>query len=34
MVGMCPAAWSLAGTHFPAALALAGRLASSLLGLP
>jgi membrane-bound metal-dependent hydrolase YbcI (DUF457 family) len=34
MVGMCLAAWSLAGTHFPAALALAGRMASSLRGLP
>jgi membrane-bound metal-dependent hydrolase YbcI (DUF457 family) len=27
MVGMCVAAWSLAGTHYPAALALIGRLA-------
>ena len=33
MVGMCMAAWSLAGTHFPAALALAARLANSLLGM-
>lgn len=34
MVGMCLAALTLAGTHFPAALALAGRLADSLPGLP
>jgi membrane-bound metal-dependent hydrolase YbcI (DUF457 family) len=33
MVGMCMAAWTLAGTHFPAALALAARLANSLLGM-
>ena len=34
MVGMCLAAWSLAGTHVPAAAALVGRLASGLPGIP
>jgi membrane-bound metal-dependent hydrolase YbcI (DUF457 family) len=34
MVGMSLAAWSLAGAHYPAALALLGRLAGALPGMP